>query len=227
MRDVVLGFIDTETGGFDETKHALLEVAVVKTTAALEVLDEWSWLVRALPGRTVQPEAFALHGLDGSHGADPAEVYSELAKLLAGSVAAGHNVSFDLKFLRQLAIDVNGGELPFGDHHQLDTASLVMPLWLSGEIESCSLGVVARALGIEQPRAHRALDDCRTTVEIYRRLRERMTGPSVRVERCRCGHAKSEHASMDRDGQVRPSSVLVCVVGECECVDFVDERVGR
>lgn len=179
MRDVTLSFIDVETGGLDERRHGLLEVGIVRLTAEElhdpsvrpELLGRRDWLLRPIGGKTIEPEAFDLHGLYGRGGLDPAEAYGQIREALRGTVAAGHNVEFDLRFLGALAHDVEMAGIEWANHHKLDVAALVMPAWLRGEASSCSLSKAAVALGVEiaEP-AHRAISDCVTAIRLYRKI---------------------------------------------------------
>lgn len=167
MRDVLLGFLDLETGGLDEHKHAVVEVAAAKVTPAGEVLCTFERKVRARSGFTVEHEAWALHGMNGSCGGEPDETYRILRDFLEGTILAGHNVQYDARFLHQL--QANGPSIRWLDHHVVDTAALLVPAWLRGEIGSCSLGKACAALGVKvHEPAHRALSDVLTTVELYR-----------------------------------------------------------
>jgi DNA polymerase III epsilon subunit-like protein len=144
------------------------------------VLTTFERKVRARPGFVVEHEAWALHGMNGECGEDPEETYRILRDFLEGTILAGHNVQYDARFLRQL----QGYRLPIAwhDHHVVDTAALLMPAWLQGEIESCSLGKACAALGVKvyEP-AHRALSDILTTVELYRWIMRSRTR-DVRME---------------------------------------------
>lgn len=171
----ILSFIDVETGGLDETRHGLLEVAIVQVDRDLDLLSSFETRIRILPGRTIEEEARALHpDLDGLTGVDPLEAYEAVRAKLSGTMAAGWNVGFDLRFLEQARRDTSGQPIEWAGHHVLDVAALVIPAWLGGEIESCSLGKVAAAYGLKVwAPAHRALSDCLTTIEAYRFIRRR------------------------------------------------------
>lgn len=189
VADPVLSFIDLETGGLDETRHAVLEVAIVRTTPLGEHLSATVFPLRAVAGRVVEVEAFRLHGLAGLEGLDPGEAYEAAASQLAGTILAGYNLQFDKRFLRALCLDVGGEPLTYPpssgrhvlfDHHELDVAAAVMPLWLLGVVPSCSLAKAAEALGCKVwGPAHRALNDCLTTVEVYREILRRHCGRPV------------------------------------------------
>lgn len=174
----VLSFIDVETGGLDEYSHALLEVAIVQIDKDLDLLSSFEIQIKALPRRSIEAEALGLHPeLDGKTGADPFEAYEIVRAKLDGTMAAGWNVDFDLRFLDQACRDTSGEAIRWADHHKLDVAALVIPAWLDGQIESCSLGKVAAAYGCKVwTPTHRALSDCLTTIEVYRFLRRQAPG---------------------------------------------------
>ena len=106
------------------------------------------------------------------------EALLEVAPLLEGALVAGHNVGFDWAFL-EAGSRRAGLALPNVDYHRLDTASLAWPLVVTGELPSMSLDPLARLLGLERPHPHRALADARCSLEVARRLVERMRAGGV------------------------------------------------
>lgn len=115
--------------------------------------------------------------------------YEAVASCIAGTILAGYNLQFDKRFLSQLCLDVGGepittppsaGRHVLFDHHELDVAASVMPLWLMGIVPSCSLVKAARTLGVKVwGPEHRALNDCLTTIEMYREILRRHRGRPV------------------------------------------------
>lgn len=113
-----IAWLDLETEGSDEHRHAVLEVGVVITDFALEEVERYHALVRPdpdwMPARVADPVVAAMHRSSGlfddvtAHGRDPAQVDVELARWLKthahqGQVAlAGSGTShFDSRFLRR------------------------------------------------------------------------------------------------------------------------------
>lgn len=174
-RDLV--FVDLETTGLDPERHDIVEIGVVRVDGrTLEVLAELE--LRVVPERVenADPEALAVSGFDPGSWSDAvplAVALGQLAPLLSGALVAGHNVGFDWSFLVAAHRRV-GLPLPEVDYHRLDTASLAWTLASNGEIRSMSLDPVAEHLGLERPTPHRALADAHCSLNVARRLRERM-----------------------------------------------------
>ena len=185
MRD--LDFVDTETGGFDASRHALLEVAVVRVDPrTLEERGRLVARVRPAPGLVVDPEAAAVNGYTPEEWATApteAEALPAVAAMLRGAMFAGQNPAFDRDFLRA-AFDRAHLSWPAGDYHLLDVASLAWPLVVRGDVDSVSLRKVSAWMGLP-PLAghHRAEADIDRTIEVYRRLLE-----IYRPERAASGH---------------------------------------
>lgn len=175
MMQTGMAFIDVETTGLDPLEHELLEVAVILTQPDLTIEAQFDSKVYPRHLDTALPEALELVGYSGEEWQDAPlvhEVLETLQSLLEGRMLAGHNVAFDEAFLRAAWDEY--GRRPQMDYHRLDTASLAWPLWSLGLIEGVSLHQVCQYLGIEQPRAHRALDDARASLEAARQLRRAM-----------------------------------------------------
>jgi DNA polymerase III subunit epsilon len=173
-----LAFIDLETTGLDASRHEVLEVAVLRVDArSLQVLAEYE--ARVLPSRLASghPEALAVCGYSDEAWRDALplqEVLATVAPLLAGTLVAGHNTSFDWGFLVE-GYRRTGMALPSVDYHLLDTASLAWPLLATGEVESLSLNALAKRFGLHRPTPHRAMADARCALEVARCLAIRMS----------------------------------------------------
>jgi DNA polymerase III epsilon subunit-like protein len=142
----------------------------------LEVLDEHEALVAPERLDEAQLDALAINGFTKAaweHALPLREALLEVAPLLEGALVAGHNVGFDWAFL-EAGFRRAGLALPNVDYHRLDTASLAWPLVVTGELPSMSLDPLATCSGSSARRPHRALADARCSLEVARRLVERM-----------------------------------------------------
>ncbi|MDH4209277.1 MAG: 3'-5' exonuclease, partial [Anaerolineae bacterium] len=93
--------LDLETTGLDPEHDAIIEVGAVKFRGD-EVLDRWSTLVR--PDRQIPYRIRRLTGIDqGEADAAPSvsNVLERLVPFLRDYPLVGHNISFDVSFLRQ------------------------------------------------------------------------------------------------------------------------------
>nr|HID12562.1 DEAD/DEAH box helicase [Anaerolineae bacterium] len=172
--------LDLETTGLDADRDAIIEVGAVKFRDD-EVLDTFSTFVN--PGRPVPREITELtgirdHDVAGAPGLH--EVLSRLARFVGQWPIVGHSVEFDLNFLRRHS--------RLFQNELLDTfelASVLIP-----HAERYSLKGLAKMLGIEMERAHRALDDARATHRLFRILLRRAAGLPPRVLKEIVGHGE-------------------------------------
>jgi DNA polymerase-3 subunit epsilon/ATP-dependent DNA helicase DinG len=155
--------LDLETTGLDPQRDAVIEIGAVRFRGD-RVEASWSSLVN--PGRPLPPFITQLTGIsdDMLAGAPRwAEVLGEVRSFVGIDPVLGHNVGFDLAFLRRRGL--------FGDNDMLDTfdlASVLLPT--AGRYR---LGALAESLGIPVRTQHRALEDAQTTRSVFLRLVER------------------------------------------------------
>jgi len=176
LRDLV--FVDVETGGFDETRHALIEVAAVRvSTPALEVVSVFD--SKIVPVLEVTPEAAAINGYDPEVWKREArflpEVLDELDPVMTGAKLAGQNPDFDARFLRYAFESVRSTKIrdsgfpKLASHHAIDTASLAWPFRLAGLIPNCKLATLVSFFGLGE-QSHTAFGDVIHTIQVYRRI---------------------------------------------------------
>lgn len=163
--------VDVETTGLDPTRDAIIEVAVV-TFRGNDVLDEFSSLINPL--RDIPPFVSQLTSITQEMVADAPSLFSLRSRLktkLGDYVIVGHNVEFDLGFLRE-------AHLAHGNP-RIDTVALAGIL--VPEAGRFSLGALADYLHfpLEEGQNHRALNDAIQTVELFLALRERALALSL------------------------------------------------
>jgi DNA polymerase-3 subunit epsilon/ATP-dependent DNA helicase DinG len=154
--------LDIETTGLEPRKDAIIEIGAVRFNGN-RIEDEWSSLIN--PGRKIPPFITQLTGITDHMvlEAPPIQkVLPEVQKFVGDLPILGHNVSFDLAFLRNHGL--------FRGNEALDTyeiASVLLPA--AGRY---NLGALGQLLSIPLPASHRALDDARVTCAVYRSLYE-------------------------------------------------------
>jgi ATP-dependent DNA helicase DinG len=154
--------LDIETTGLDPDKDAILEIGAVRFNGR-RVEGDWSQLVN--PGRPVPPMITQLTGITNEMVAKAPplqQVLGELVEFVNHDAILGHNIKFDLSFLRRHHI--------FALNDTLDTydmAAVLLP-----NAGRYSLSALAHTLAVPFPTSHRALDDARTTHSVYIRLLE-------------------------------------------------------
>ncbi|RKN42460.1 DEDDh family exonuclease [Streptomyces hoynatensis] len=153
--------VDVETTGLAPGDR-IVSAAVYRLTARGEVEDHWYTLVN--PER--DPGPTWLHGLTAEMLADApvfAEVAGEFAARLAGRVLVAHNAVFDWTMIaREYARASRTAPV----EQRLCTILLAKALGLP--LPNHKLESLAAYFGVEQRRAHHALDDARVLAEAFR-----------------------------------------------------------
>ncbi|MBM2849753.1 MAG: DnaQ exonuclease/DinG helicase family protein, partial [Anaerolineales bacterium] len=152
--------LDIETTGLDAERDAIIEIGAIKFKGE-RVEGELSTLIN--PGRKIPPFVTQLTGITDAMVTNAPRlnaVLPELEEFAGDAPVIGHNVKFDLGFLRTKRV------LRYNDAlDTYDLASVLLPT--AGRY---NLGSLAKDLGVILPATHRALDDCKVTVAVYRAL---------------------------------------------------------
>jgi DNA polymerase-3 subunit epsilon/ATP-dependent DNA helicase DinG len=154
--------LDIETTGLDADKDAVIEVGAVRFKDH-RVEGEWNMLLN--PGRRIPPFITQLTGITDQmvlQAPSIREVLADLSDFVGNAPILGHNVRFDLAFLRKQGIFKNN---PILDTYEM--AGVLAP-----SAGRYNLGALAQALGVPYPATHRALDDARATRGVFLRLYE-------------------------------------------------------
>ena len=152
--------LDIETTGLDPDGDAVTEIGVVCFNDR-RIENEWHSLIN--PGRHIPSHITQLTGITDAMVRDAPgiqDILDELADFVGDKPILGHNIRFDLSFLRKKGI--------FHQNEPLDTydmAAVLMP-----NAGRYRLGALAQSLGVLLPATHRALDDARVTHAVYSRL---------------------------------------------------------
>lgn len=172
-----LVFADIESGGLDPERHSLLTVGLVTLDTKTGAVTRPSLIrVRDRPYR-VEAEALAVNKIDllahHAEAAEPEHAANALRAYLQFRrkkrvMLGGHNVSFDLRFLRALLPDWN--ELVLGG--VVDTKVVAQFLIHTGALPK-TLGTrledLAAHYGVVY-QAHDALEDASATAQVYARM---------------------------------------------------------
>jgi ATP-dependent DNA helicase DinG len=152
--------LDLETTGLSVDRDAIIEIGAVKFSGE-ETLDTLSTFVN--PGRPIPPEITQLTGIRDADVMGAPNLYDVLPRLgrFAGELPViGHNVGFDLGFIRRHSHLL--------ENEGLDTfelASVLLP-----HAERYSLTALSRLLHIKLEHAHRALHDAEATRDLFNAL---------------------------------------------------------
>ncbi len=169
LSEVTFCVVDLETTGGSAVDDRITEVGAVRLRGG-ECLGTFQTLVN--PGRTVPPVITVLTGITDSMLLPAPNIEAVLPSLLefwGDAVLVGHNIGFDLGFLRA-ACDRTGRTTP--EVARVDTVALARRL-LGDEVRNHKLGTLAEQLRLDHRPSHRALDDALATGDLLHVLLER------------------------------------------------------
>ncbi|MBR5974784.1 MAG: PolC-type DNA polymerase III [Clostridiales bacterium] len=174
--------IDVETTGLDCTREGLLEIAAIRYTkdenGEYQETDVFTTMVA--PGVPISEKAREMTGIteemiDGAPA--PFDAVTKLAAFLnENDVLVGHNIFFDMGFIREAGFMIDIEQLDEEKHHpyrvkfyqsEIDTVSAVT--YLYPEMEKHGLVDACEYLGINIGNHHRAMDDARASAKILLR----------------------------------------------------------
>ncbi|MBN1936884.1 MAG: 3'-5' exoribonuclease [Anaerolineae bacterium] len=155
--------LDLETTGLDPERDVIIEIGAVKFDQWRE-LNTFSTLVN--PSRSIPLQITQLTGItDDDVFKAPlfSSIKADLIDFVGNDTIIGHNVSFDLSFLRQQRCLTRNAHI---DTFAL--ATILMP-----HESRYSLGKLMDSLGIVFESRHRALDDARASMKLFLELKAR------------------------------------------------------
>lgn len=175
-------FIDTETGGTIPEKHSLLSIGLVVWDSLNGKLAEKELFVKN-DAYIVTKEAKKINKFDEAFHNTIAESPEIVIKNMLSFLRiyfpenvfiplAGHNVNFDINFLKVLFKRQNRSYNKYFSHRTIDTYSVYKTLILSGLIDK-NLNSSHDAFSyfdIKVAERHNALSDCMATVELYEKM---------------------------------------------------------
>ncbi len=192
LRDTPIAVVDTETTGASaEFGHRVIEIGIVRIVGG-QIVGKYQQLID--PERRISPGVTALTGISQAMVAGQPTFFQQLPvamELLHGAVVMGHNVRFDLSFLRK-EFRRAGTELTTALGAQMpviDTVRIARRRFGRG---GNSLQTLSRRLGITPTVAHRALADAETTAQVFERLIEPVGGWNL----CLCDVMKEQGGPM-------------------------------
>jgi ribonuclease T len=173
--------VDVETGGFDWTRHALLEIAAIPVELdgnGLLVPGEVACVhLDPAPGLDIDPKSLEITGIDIGHPFRMAKAEKDALDHIFAAVRAavrrnncqrailvGHNAHFDLNFLNAAVARVEHKRNPFHPFSVFDTVSLAGVAY-----GQTVLGRAMQAAGLawNGEEAHSAVYDAERTAELF------------------------------------------------------------
>lgn len=180
MKDKLL-FIDTETGGLEPNKHSLLSLGMVVWEDS-EIIDSQEILIN--DGKLiVTEEALSINLIDidkhKQSAVSPSEAIEKIQSFISKHfpdqrkiTLAGHNVHFDINFLK-IFFSVNKDDFNnYFSHRIIDTSSILYYIYLAGHIKhrAISSDEAFELFEIHVEGRHTALGDALATAKLFTKL---------------------------------------------------------
>jgi ribonuclease T len=173
--------VDVETGGFNASTDALLEIAAVMIDMTpmgeLRTGATFRYHIQPFHGSRIDPASLAVNGIDPHHPLRPAmperealtQLLREIRKAVRDhdctrAVLVGHNSSFDLGFLNAAVARSDIKRNPFHPFSSFDTATLG-GVALGQTV--LARAVVAAGLTWDKAAAHSAIYDAERTAALF------------------------------------------------------------
>jgi len=175
-------FIDTETGGIIPKKHSLLSIGLAVWDKDIGILDQTEFYIYSkryfITQKAKEINKFnrAEHNLIAK---EPKVVINDMLNFLYkyfdkdyAIPLIGHNVQFDINFLKVLFENNSRSFNQYFSHRVIDTYSVYKTLEISNRINGIinSSSDAFKYFGIKVNNRHNALADCIATVELYEKL---------------------------------------------------------
>jgi ribonuclease T len=182
--------VDVETGGFNCSTDALLELAAVfvrfNASGDLEPAEHHRYIVKPFDGSRLDPASLQVTGIDPFHPLRPAidegdalrALFQEVRKELKRSactraVLVGHNAFFDLQFVNAAVERTGIKRNPFHPFSSFDTATLGGVAFGQTVL---SRAVTAAGFEWHDEQAHSALYDAQMTARLFCTVVNRFRG---------------------------------------------------
>lgn len=178
---------DTETGGLDNKVDSLLQVGFMVYEDG-KLLDKLKINIEH-EKYFVTKEALKINGINlATHeGVTPEKAVKEIISFVKKyfdkpAQVLGHNVSFDVGFVKELFAQQGENYDKVFSYRLLDTSALARMLVHFGYLKNGGrLCDIARELGVEynENQLHDALYDCEVTHEVFMKMSQFLSKPSV------------------------------------------------
>lgn len=160
--------IDLETTGISVYDDHIIEIGLLRVRNE-EIEDQFECFINN--GYVISKEIENLTGIStqmlNANGIDLDSAISRTIDFIGDDILVGYNLRFDYSFL-QNSIESVGKERI--NNKQIDVMSIARKKL--DDIDDYKLSTVAHYFSIEQKTQHRALEDCFTTYEVFKKLKE-------------------------------------------------------
>lgn len=177
MSKSLLGFtgncvvLDIETTGLSPVKNEIIEFAAVRVRN-YEVTQEFATLIKpSVPIPAFITGLTGISDLDVENAPDIVEILPQIRDFIGDDIVVGHNVKFDISFIRANFNAVLGAGF-YNDF--IDTMRLSRRLF--PDMEHHRLSDLETEFGLHNERAHRALSDVYLTLDAYKYMKNYYKG---------------------------------------------------
>lgn len=173
-------FIDTETGGIDPQKHALLSIGLVVWESGV-IIDSKEIFIKQ-GNKSITQKSLSINKIDCvKHNKQAVTPITAIKNILSfikvhfgdeKVTCAGHNVSFDVSFIKQMFKNNHRSFDNYFSYRLIDTSSILSFLYLANMVpyQINSSSKAFDYFGISVNGRHTAIGDAIATVELFEKL---------------------------------------------------------
>jgi DNA polymerase-3 subunit epsilon len=173
--------IDVESTGLDLEKDRICEVGAIQFSLE-EEFDSFESLID--PEIVIPQEVIEIHHITNEMCKDKPKIIEVLPRIndmCKNHVIVGHGIEYDISMLKNAFKRAN---IP----HVLDKCMVIDTLRLArlyGESPSNSLEVLRRHFNVDEEGAHRAMNDVRVNIQVFKKLIRKFKSTKEIIERLR------------------------------------------
>lgn len=158
--------VDIETTGLSPTTNEIIELSAIKIRQG-QVVEKFTTLIK--PEGHINSYITNLTGISDEmvkNSPKIEDVIKNFCEFLANDCILGHNINFDLRFIKHNLLKHHNIEL---NNSSLDTVRLARKY--CPKLGSYKLSSLANHFNINTEGHHRALKDCEMTFDLYKKIK--------------------------------------------------------
>jgi len=162
--------LDCEATGLNIGSDRMVEFAAVKFSFEKGVIDSFETLIN--PEMTMPEESFNIHNISDEMVADSPtveKVIDDIFDFVGKHIIVGHGINFDIDLIGAEAKRI-GRESKIRFNQIADTLRLAR---LYGDSPTNSLEFLRKHFNIEEEGAHRAMNDVKVNIQVFRYLTDK------------------------------------------------------
>jgi len=171
LKDINIAVVDTETTGLSPQTNEIIEIAaIIYDPNEDKIIREWEAKAAPRNIKTASEYALKINGYNedpNSYTGNIKDIIAEYCNIVSGCTILGQNIKFDMWFINKY-LDEFGINQKQHRHRTLELSSITWPIMRKTGSKNTSLASQCEHFGVSNVGAHRALADCRRTLEVYR-----------------------------------------------------------